>query len=119
MREPVSWRDKELRVARIVASDIPVAIPDGTSITFLWSADGRVAGKAPVNRYFGILEESEKGQLRWEGGVSSTRMGGAPDLMKLESVYLKVLGSVSRVTAKERSLVLTTQDRHTVVELVP
>jgi len=115
----VSWRDKELRVVRIVSSNAPVAIPEGVLITFRWAADGRVSGKASVNRYFGALEEPKPGQLLWKGGLASTRMGGAPALMALEATYLKVLGSVSRSTSREAALVLASPDGQSVVELVP
>lgn len=118
-RDPVSWRDKELRVVQIVSSNAPVPIPEGVVITFRWAADGKVSGKAPVNRYFGTLEESKAGQILWRGGVASTRMGGPPGLMSLEATYLKVLGSVSRSTRREAALVLATPDGGSVVELVP
>lgn len=118
-RDSVPWRDKELRVVRIVSSNAPVAIPEGVLITFRWAADGRVSGKAPVNRYFGALEQPKAGQLLWKGGLASTRMGGAPALMALEATYLKVLGSVSRSTSREAALVLASLDGQSVVELVP
>lgn len=118
-RDSVSWRDKELRVVRIVSSNAPVPIPEGVLITFRWAADGQVSGKAPVNRYFGTLQESKAGQLSWKGGVASTRMGGAPELMALEATYLKVLGLVSRSIRREAVLVLATLDGQSVVELVP
>lgn len=118
-RDSVSWRDKELRVVRIVSSNAPVPIPEGVLITFRWAADGRISGKAPVNRYFGTLEESKAGQLLWKGGVMSTRMGGAPALMALEATYLTVLGSASRSTSREVALVLASPDGKSVVELVP
>lgn len=118
-RDSVSWRDKELRVVQIVSSNAPVLIPEGVLITFRWAADGQISGKAPVNRYFGTLEESKDGQLLWKGGVASTRMGGAPALLALEATYLKILGSVSRSTSREAALVLATPDGQSVVELVP
>ncbi len=118
-RDSVSWRDKELRVVRIISSNTPVPIPEGVLITFRWAADGHVAGKAPVNRYFGTLEESKAGQILWDGGVVSTRMGGAPGLMALEATYLKVLGSVSKATSRQAALVLATPDGESAVELVP
>lgn len=119
MRESVSWRDRELRVVRLVSGNAPVPIPEGVVITFRWATDGRISGKAPVNRYFGTLEESGKGDLVWRGGVASTRMGGAPGLMALEASYLKVLGSVSKSTRRESALVLATPDGHSSVELAP
>lgn len=118
-RDSVSWRDKELRVVRIVSSKAPVPIPEGVLITFRWAADGRVSGKAPVNRYFGTLDQPKSGQLHWKGGVALTRMGGDPRLMALEATYLKVLGSVSRSTGREAALVLASPDGQSVVELVP
>ena len=116
---PEPWRGKELRVVRLVDDSTTVTIPEGVSITFLWSSDGRVAGKAPVNRYFGSLEEFRDGRVHWNGGVASTRMGGPPGLMILEATFLKVLGAVSRSSGRERSLVLSAQDGRSEVELAP
>ena len=112
-------RDKELKVVRLVASGVPIAIPEGVLITFHWATDGRVSGKAPVNRYFGTLEKSVDGPIHWKGAVASTRMAGPPGLMTLEATYLLVLGSASKTTAQAQSIVLTTQDGRSVLELAP
>lgn len=52
-----------LKVARLVVSQIPIAISEGVLITLEWKADGRVSRKAPVNRYIGTLEQTADGQI--------------------------------------------------------
>ena len=55
--------------------------------------DERTTGQAPVNRYFGGYERV--GEALTFSDVVSTRIGGPPHLMEIESIYFEILRAVS------------------------
>lgn len=75
--------------------------------TLDFSEDGRVAGLAGANRYFGTYESSPDGAIRF-GTLGSTRMilNDPPGLMKQEQHFLEALGAVDTYEVKPSKLVL-------------
>jgi heat shock protein HslJ len=67
--------------------------------------DDRVAGRAPVNRYFGSCREPEPGRLEI-GPVGMTLMAGPPAAMAAEHVFLRRLEAVRGYRADDEQLLL-------------
>lgn len=70
--------------------------------------DGRVAGKAAVNRYFGTYKTD--GNKITLGPVGSTMMMGPQPLMEAEQDYLQTLPKVTSFAVEGDSLTLTASD---------
>lgn len=70
---------------------------------------GRAGGKAPVNRYFGTLEEGPDATLLL-GPMASTMMAGGRQAMAAESAYFGLLTRVRGYRAGFRELVLIDED---------
>lgn len=71
------------------------------------SGDGRAAGFAGVNRYFGRYESTPGGELSF-GALGSTRMyrDQPPGLMEQETRYLQTLGEVDGYRLRGQQLLL-------------
>jgi heat shock protein HslJ len=67
--------------------------------------DGRAGGKAPVNRYFGTIEQGPDGALRL-GPFGMTMMAGPPHAMAAEQAYLRLLEQVRGLRREGELLVL-------------
>jgi heat shock protein HslJ len=67
--------------------------------------EGRVGGKAPVNRYFGTLTEA--GDRIEVGPAATTMMAGSPKAMAAESAFLGLLARVVGFRSTPGELVLT------------
>jgi heat shock protein HslJ len=73
-------------------------------------------GKATINRYSGSLQLEDDGQIIWNNAFIMTRMAGPPELMQQEADFTRALMKTSRMYLKESGLVLTSEDRSTVLE---
>lgn len=81
-------------------------VPDSV-VTFQCTGDGKVAGAASVNRYFGSFTLVQPGQLEWaESGFGSTMMAGPQPLMEQEQLYLSALVMTRRFDLQDQALVL-------------
>jgi putative lipoprotein len=111
----------ELQERREAAADMPLrgtewtcasvnaeAVLDGAAPTLTISADGKVSGNSGVNRFGGSIEESGKA-LRFSQ-LSSTRMAGPPDRMKLEASFLSALERTRSFRVDGTLLTLLDQD---------
>lgn len=70
--------------------------------------DGRMAGKAAVNRYFGTYKTN--GNKITLGPVGSTMMMGPQPLMEAEQDYLQTLPKITSFSVKDDNLTLTASD---------
>ena len=70
---------------------VPGAPQFGVTMQF---DEGKVAGKAPVNRYFGTAAVGE-GSLTF-GPLATTQMAGPPEAMTAETGYMKALAGVTQ-----------------------
>lgn len=76
--------------------------------------DGKFAGQAPVNRYFGQIKVEEK-TLK-TGPIGSTMMAGPPESMQAEQQYFQALGeNVKSINIENGLLVITAMDNKKLV----
>ena len=74
-------------------------MPAATPITLKLGDGGRIAGKGPVNRYFGAVQLAVdgSGRLTWPNAAfGMSRMAGPPEAMALESKFVQSLASTTR-----------------------
>lgn len=75
-------------------------------VTLSIDPDGKVAGRAPINRYFGSMSFNRNGLVTWgDAGFGSTKMAGPDELMSLESIFFDALLSVDYFYRQEGQLV--------------
>ena len=87
-----------------------------TKNTFSCDENGKVAGIASINRYFGNFSLKEDGEIIWSKAFGMTRMAGPPELMEQEATFMKALPQTSRMYLKMEKLQLTSTDNSTVLE---
>jgi heat shock protein HslJ len=94
---------------------IPLA--QGSKVTFMIKEDGRVAGLATLNRYFGNMNLDEEGLITWKGpGLGMTKMAGPPDLMNQEDASVEALIQCQQVYREGSLLILEGQDQSVILE---
>lgn len=89
------------QLATLDGQPAPRIMRDG-GITLEILADGKFAGQAPVNRYFGQITHDNKG-LR-VAPVGTTMMAGPAELMQAEQAFLKTLNAIESVDLKKGQL---------------
>ena len=118
---PLSERQGiEHRLVKLVVAGEEIILPPRPVITLTFLEGNRVAGRGPVNRFFGGYHLADDGALHWAGsdGVSgpafgSTMMAGPEDLMNLEQTFFQALAAVSRLETRGSALVIENEDRST------
>jgi len=93
-----------------------VSLIKDTKNTFSCDENGRVAGVATINRYFGSFSLREDGELIWNKAFGTTRMAGPPKLMQQETQFMQALPLTSRIYLNKGKLVLTNRDQSTLLE---
>ncbi len=78
-----------------------------------FSQDGKVSGKAPVNRLFGSMAIDNQGQVTWPKVFGTTRMAGPEEAMKLESSFLAALPKTAHITRDGLVLYISSLDNQT------
>lgn len=92
-------------------SGSPKPLPKEPPITIMLDENGKVAGGASVNRYFGEFELKDDGVIQWKGpGFGATMMAGPQELMDFEQYYFKILQQCDRVSLNNEKLMFYTQD---------
>jgi len=107
----IEWH---LKIMKIDNESIPLI--EDTKNTFSCDENGKVAGVASINRYFGNFSLKEDGEIIWSKAFGMTRMAGPPDLMEQEAKFMQALPQTSRIYLKKEMLVLTSPDNSTVLE---
>jgi len=111
--------ERQWVLARIAEGEEVVLAPEKPNITITFFPDGKVAGGAPVNRYFGKYQLDDAGRLQWPGpGFASTRMAGPPELMDQEQVYFQSLRKTSRILKTAKGIHLANDDGSLVLVFV-
>lgn len=87
-----------------------------TKNTFSCNENGKVAGVATINRYFGSFRFGEDGNIIWNKAFGMTRMAGPPNLMEQEAKFMQALPRTSRIYLEKEKLILTSADQSTVLE---
>lgn len=107
----IEWH---LKIMKIDNESIPL-IKD-TKTTFSCDENGKVAGVASLNRYFGSFTLKEDGAIIWGKAFGMTRMAGPPELMEQEARFMQALPQTSRIYLKGSQLILAGEDRSTWLE---
>ena len=86
----------------------PANMHGGQSVSLEIQEDGKFAGQAPVNRYFGQVDTQQK--TFKTGPVGATMMAGPPELMDAERDFFAVINDVKSVDVKAGKLTLSGPD---------
>jgi heat shock protein HslJ len=95
----------EYTLTRFEQNGVEVGLPQ-TEVTLALRRDGRLAGSAAVNRYFGGFRLLAEHEIAVNPGVGSTRRAGPPEWMRFDDQYLRALPMVQKISAAGESLVL-------------
>ena len=106
----------EWHLQKMIADNKSVPLIGDTNNTFSCDEDGKVAGVATINRYFGNFTLKEDGDLIWNKAFGMTRMAGPPELMEQEAKFMQALPRTSRIYLKGSQLVLASEDKSTWLE---
>ena len=106
----------EWNLKRMMLDNEPIALLNGTRITFSCDENGNVAGVASINRYFGSFNLKDDGEIIWSKGFGMTRMAGPPKLMDQETRFMQALPLTARLFLRKEILVLTSTDQSAVLE---
>ena len=93
-----------------------ISLVENSKTTFACDEKGNVTGKATINRYSGNLQLQDDGEIIWYKAFIMTRMAGPPELMQQEADFTQALMKTSRMYLKDSGLVLTSEDRSTMLE---
>lgn len=87
-------------------------IPEGARTpTLTVTAEGRISGQAPINRYSGAVDPGAWPRGGFDPGpMVATRMGGPPEVMRFEMDYLGALDEVTSFAASGGDLQLIAGD---------
>lgn len=107
----IEWH---LKIMKIDSESISL-IKD-TKTTFSCDENGKVAGVASLNRYFGSFTLKEDGEIIWGKAFGMTRMAGPPELMEQEAKFMQALPQTSRIDLKKEKFLLISADNSTVLE---
>ena len=107
----IEWH---LKLMKIDNESIPLI--ENTKNTFSCDENGKVAGVASINRYFGSFSLKEDGEIIWSEAFGMTRMAGPPELMEQEAKFMQALPQTSRIYLKKEKLLLIGTDNSTVLE---
>jgi len=107
----IEWH---LTIIKIDNESIPL-IKD-TKTSFSCDENGKVAGVASLNRYFGSFTLKEDGEIIWSKAFGMTRMAGPPEMMEQEAKFMQALPQTSRIYLKGSQLILASEDKSTWLE---
>ena len=108
--------DIEWNLTRMTKDDQEIALVQGSKATFTCDQDGKVTGKATINRYSGDLKLMDDGEILWSKAFIMTRMAGPPQLMQQEADFTQALMQTSRIILSGSKLVLKSSSGSTVLE---
>jgi heat shock protein HslJ len=106
----------EWHLKKMITDNKPIALIKDTENTLSCDADGKVAGVATINRYFGNFNLKENGDIVWNKAFGMTRMAGPPELMAQEAAFMEALTHTSRMVLKGSWLTLINENESTRLE---
>ena len=106
----------EWQLQRMKIDNHMVSLIKDTKNTFSCDVNGKVAGVASINRYFGNFTFKEDGEITWSKAFGMTRMAGPPALMEQEAKFMQALPQTSRIYLKTSQLILASKDKSTWLE---
>ncbi|MCI0401047.1 MAG: META domain-containing protein [Gammaproteobacteria bacterium] len=109
----------EWQLANMIVDNHEVTLLPESTVTFSYVGDGKVAGLASINRYFGNMLMNGDGEISWgEPGFGTTRMGGPPELMNQENEFLKSLRTIRRMYLANHTLTMESENKSVKLEFV-
>jgi heat shock protein HslJ len=106
----------EWRLKKMITDNKSIPLIENSKNTFSCDEDGKVAGVATINRYFGNFNLKENGEIVWNKAFGMTRMAGPPELMEQEAAFMQALPQTSRMYLKGPQLILASEDKSTLLE---
>lgn len=107
----------DLRLTRWVAGGRQQKIATDKATAIRVAADGKVSGKAPVNRYFGRFEFGFDGSVKWPlAALGATRMAGSPADMEAEAKFFQTLTATSKLLVSPKAVRFENGDGSIVLE---
>ena len=106
----------EWYLKRMMIDSEALSLIKDTKITFSCDENGKVAGIASINRYFGSFDLKGDGEIVWSKAFGMTRMAGPPALMDQEAKFMQALPRTSRFYFKNDTLVIIDTDQAVVLE---
>ena len=103
-------------LAQMTKDKQTIALVKDSQTTFFCDENGKVAGKATINRYSGNLKLHDDGEIIWSKAFIMTRMAGPPEFMPQEADFTRALMQTARMTLKDSKLVLKSDDGSTILE---
>ena len=107
----IEWYLKRMKI-----DNQSISLIKDTKITFSCDENGKVAGIASLNRYFGSFDLKGDGEIIWSKAFGMTRMAGPPALMDQEAKFMQALPRTSRFYFKNDTLVIIDNDQAVVLE---
>ena len=109
----------EWDLTQMTKNNTAIALVKDSKTTFACDENGKVTGKATLNRYSGTLKLQDDGEIGWNKAFIMTRMAGPPELMQQETDFTRALMQTSRIYLKASKLVLKSNNGSTVLEFNP
>jgi len=113
-------RGIEHRLGKLIVAGEEIPLPEKLAITLTFLQDNRVAGRGPVNLFFGGYYLADDGTLHWAGSgdesgprFGSTMIAGPEDLMNLEKTFFQALSAVNRLEIRGTAIVLENAESST------
>ncbi|MBW2656957.1 MAG: META domain-containing protein [Deltaproteobacteria bacterium] len=106
----------EWHLTKMKMADKSISLIENSKTTFSCDEDGKVAGVATINRYFGNFNLKENGDIVWNKAFGMTRMAGPPELMEQEAAFMRALPQTARLYLKASKLILISKDKSTTLE---
>ena len=106
----------EWHLTKMKMADKSISLIENSKTTFSCDEDGKVAGVASINRYFGNFNLKENGDIVWNQAFGMTRMAGPPELMEQEAAFMHALPQTARMYVKASRLILISKDKSTTLE---
>ena len=109
----------EWDLTQMTKDNATIELVKDSKTTFACDENGKVTGKATLNRYSGNLKLQDDGEIVWNRAFIMTRMAGPPELMQQETDFTQALMQTSRIYLKASKLVLKSNNGSTVLEFIP
>lgn len=106
----------EWHLKKMITDNKSIPLIADTKNSFSCDEDGKVAGVASINRYFGNFTLKDDGEIIWSKAFGMTRMAGPPELMEQEAKFMQALPQTSRIYLKGSQLILAGEDKSTWLE---
>jgi heat shock protein HslJ len=113
---PAGLAGRTWRLTSMMQAGRKSDITPDTKVTIVFTEDGHVSGKAPINAYNGGFSLSAGMRIEWrKPGFNMTRMAGPPALMQVEDDYLQALARCTQLRFEDSGLLLENHDRSIVL----